>query len=517
VAPVDETEPRDPALPRVTVVGLGPAGPDLRTAATAELLASASVAFLRTDRHPAAADLSAVPSFDGHYEVAGSFDEVYGRIVEDLVVAATAAAGRGEPVVYGVPGSPLVAERTVELLRADPRVAVTIVPALSFLDLAWARLGVDPVAVGVRLVDGTRFETEAAGERGPLLVAQCWSADVLSAIKLSVDVDRFPAGQPAPTATVLHHLGLADERVETVDWDDLDRAVAPDHLTSVWIPSLAGPVASDLVALDQLVRRLRQDCPWDREQTHASLTRHLLEESYEVIDAIDELTRAEAAVGEGAAADGDGAVAIGGGTAAVADAVDHLEEELGDLLFQVYFHSCLAAEAGRFTLADVARGVHDKLVVRHPHVFGGVVADDAGTVVGNWEQIKKAEKGRESVTDGIPAALPALALAAKLARKAETVPGAEPPGFDDERSRAEAILAGLPVPGTPPGRGTAPGQTAPRPGPPADVTDEVGELLLAVTNASRLLGVDPEDALRAAANRLRQRIRAVEQSSKGVG
>ena len=112
----------------------------------------------------------------------------------------------------------------------------------------------------------------------------------------------------------------------------------------------------------------------------------------------------------------------------MADAVDHLEEELGDLLFQVYFHSCLAAEEGRFTLADVARGVHDKLVARHPHVFGDVVADDAGTVVGNWEQIKKAEKGRESVTDGIPAALPALALAAKLARKAAAVPGAERPG-----------------------------------------------------------------------------------------
>jgi tetrapyrrole methylase family protein / MazG family protein len=499
VAPVDDAEPRVP-LPRVTVVGLGPAGPDLRSAAAVELLATAGVAFLRTDRHPAAADLSAVPSFDDHYEAADSFDEVYARIVEDLVTAAAAtAAGQGEPVVYGVPGSPLVAERTVELLRADPRVTVTIVPALSFLDLAWARLGVDPVAAGVRLVDGTRFEAEAAGERGPLLVAQCWSADVLSAIKLSVDVDRLPPDQPAPTATVLHHLGLADERVETVDWDDLDRAVVPDHLTSVWIPSLAVPVAGDLVALDQLVRRLRQDCPWDREQTHASLTRHLLEESYEVIDAIDELTRAEA-VGDGAVAPSAAASSAAGDSAAVADAVDHLEEELGDLLFQVYFHSCLAAEEGRFTLADVARGVHDKLVVRHPHVFGDVVADDAGTVVGNWEQIKKAEKGRESVTDGIPGALPALALAAKLARKAAAVPGAERSGFDDERRRAEAILAALPVPGT-----------------PGDVTDEVGELLLAVANASQLLGVDPEDALRAAAHRLRARIRAVEQSSsKGV-
>jgi tetrapyrrole methylase family protein / MazG family protein len=477
-------------MPRVIVVGLGPAGPDLLTAAAAELLAGASTAFVRTARHPAAAGLD-VPSFDGHYEAAGSFDDVYARIVDDLVADAVAVAERGEPVVYGVPGSPLVAERTVELLRADPRVAVTVVPALSFLDLAWARLGIDPVAAGVRLVDGTRFEDDAAGERGPLLVAQCWSTAVLSEIKLSVDIDRLPPGQPAPTAIVLHHLGLPDERVETVDWDDLDRAVPPDHLTSVWVPSLAVPVAGDLVALDHLVRRLRRDCPWDREQTHASLTRHLLEESYEVIDAVDELTRAEAA------AAGDGA--------AVADAVDHLEEELGDLLFQVYFHSCLAAEEGRFTLADVARGVHDKLVVRHPHVFGDVVAEDAGTVVGNWEQIKKAEKGRESVTDGIPAALPALALAAKLARKAGTVPGAALPGFEDERARAEAVLASLPVPGAVPSPAVSP-----------DVVGQVGELLLAVANASRLLGVDPEDALRGAANRLRDRVREIELAGRDL-
>ena len=126
-----------------------------------------------------------------------------------------------------------------------------------------------------------------------------------------------------------------------------------------------------------------------------------------MIDAVDELTRAEAQ---------DAGVTE-------REAVDHLEEELGDLLFQVFFHSRLAAEEGRFDLAQVARGVHDKLVSRHPHVFGDVVAEDPGTVVANWEAIKKAEKGRRSVTDGIPGSLPALALASKLARKAEVVSG----------------------------------------------------------------------------------------------
>ena len=109
----------------------------------------------------------------------------------------------------------------------------------------------------------------------------------------------------------------------------------------------------------------------------------------------------------------------------------HLEEELGDLLFQVYFHATLAAEAGRFTLADVARGVHDKLVSRHPHVFGEVTADTPEQVASNWEALKLAEKGRTSVTEGIPAALPSLALAAKLQRKALAV-GMVLPGVADE-------------------------------------------------------------------------------------
>ncbi|HVX21073.1 MAG TPA: MazG nucleotide pyrophosphohydrolase domain-containing protein [Acidimicrobiales bacterium] len=510
--------------PRVVVVGLGPAGPDLLTVAAAELLTTAPAAFLRTGRHPAvaAAGLAGIATFDGHYQEADTFDQVYARIVDDLVAAATDHADDG-PVVYGVPGSPLVAERTVDLLRADPRVDVTVVPALSFLDLAWDRLGVDPLAAGVRLVDGARFAEDAAGDRGPLLVAQCWSADLLSEIKLAVDTDLLPPGHPAPTATLLHHLGLPDEQVVTVDWADLDRALVPDHLTSVWLPSVAVPVARDLVALDDLVRRLRRDCPWDREQTHASLSRHLLEESYEVIDAIDDLTRAESAAGVAGDAAAGGVVGggmVGGGMVgggdrepaaagdAVAEAVDHLEEELGDLLFQVYFHSCLAAEEGRFTLADVARGVHDKLVARHPHVFGDVVADDAGTVLGNWEQIKKAEKGRASVTDGIPAALPALALAAKLARKADSVPGAALPGFDEQRQRARAAVAAIPVAG----RAGPPAGEDRSPEDGAELADELGDLLLVVVDLARRLGVDPEDALRQAALRLREHIREAEGS-----
>ena len=455
---------------RIDVVGLGPAGSDLITAGTLALLADAPQVFLRTGRHPSAAAFDRAGTFDHHYESAATFEDVYRSIVADLVDAALA----GGPVTYAVPGSPTVAERTVVLLASDPRVRsgeVTVVvhPSVSFLDLAFARLAVDPVDAGVRIVDAERFAVDAAGERGPLLVAQCWSRGVLSDVKLSVDT------APDVPVTLLHHLGLPDEQVVEVGWEDLDRSLEPDHLTSLWVPRLAAPVAAELVGLDELVHTLRERCPWDRRQTHASLGRHLLEESYEVLEAIDAVDAADTSV--------DPAADV------VEGAVAHLEEELGDLLFQVYFHATLAAEEGRFTLADVARGVHDKLVARHPHVFGDVTAETADDVAANWEAIKKVEKGRASVTEGIPAALPALALAAKLQRKATAI-GMVLPGLADEAARVADAAARLAEAGTVSEDAVADGAGGAR-----ARADEVGELLFAAVAVARALGVDPETAL----------------------
>jgi tetrapyrrole methylase family protein / MazG family protein len=442
---------------RVVVIGLGPGDPSQLTAQAAAAIAEIPVRFLRTHRHPSAGAAGDATSFDDVYDRAEAIEEVYDTIVERLVAAAS-EHGR---ILYAVPGSPLVAEHTVELLRAQESVEVEIQPSLSFLDLAWARLGVDPVAAGVRVVDGHRFATEAAGTAGPLLVAQVDSPLVLSDIKLAVDA--------GPEVTVLQRLGLPDESVRTVSWADLDREVEADHLTCVWIPGLADPVASELVRFDELVHTLRVRCPWDAEQTHASLARHLLEETYEVLDAIDDLSSTEN--------------------------YEHLEEELGDLLFQVYFHATIAAEAGAFTLADVARGIHDKLVARHPHVF-------AGAPRGDWEQMKKQEKGRGSVMDGIPGHLPSLSYAEKVQRKAASL------GFDwpdvsgawqkvpEELGELAEAAAAAPAP---PPEGGAPA-----------VIDELGDLLFSVVNVARHLRVDPESALRAATRKFRDRFVAVE-------
>ena len=431
---------------RVTVVGLGPAGPDLVTAGTLAAVERVPTRFLRTARHPSAPVVPDATTFDGLYDAADSFDDVYGGIVDALV---DAASSRGE-VLYAVPGSPRVAERSVDLLCADGRVVVDVLPALSFLDLAWVRLGIDPFNAGVRVVDGRRFGVEAAGERGPLLVGQCDNRHVLSDIKLAVD------DPPSEPVVLLQRLGSPDEVVTEVAWADLDRVVDPDHLTSLWIPSLAAPVAGELARFAELVRTLRERCPWDREQTHQTLTRHLLEETYEVLEAIEAL-----------------------GSAGFA----HLEEELGDLLFQVVFHATLAAEAGEFTLADVARGIHDKLVSRHPHVFGGAEAGSPEELVQSWEQLKRAEKGRASLMEGIPGDLPSLLYAHKVQRKAASV-GLEAAAAD-----------GL------------------------DATDHdaVGEALFAAVSTARRLDVDPEAALRGATGRFRRRFEALERLAEAEG
>ena len=459
--------------PHITVVGLGPAGTDFLGDGAARLLAAPGRAYLRTARHPAAAGVEGVRSFDDLYESAATFGEVYAGIVEALVSAAKDAAP--EPVVYAVPGSPLVAERSVELLRADDRVGVTVVPALSFLDLAWSALGIDPLAEGVRLVDAGEFGSVAAGEGGPFLVAQCWSRQVLSDVKLSLQDD---AGAALPRPVILHHLGLEDEVVAAVDWWELDRTVEADHLTSLYVPALGDvgqlSAGAEVARLSGLVDTLRERCPWDRAQTHASLMPHLVEECYEVLDALSALDEADRCRRRLCAPGG------GAGRPVVPDRVPCPARRRG----------------GPVRPGDIARGVHDKLVHRHPHVFGDVEADSADQVVSNWEAIKKSEKGRNSVTEGIPAALPALMLTNKLARKARSV-GVEPEDATGEQ--AAETLGSL----TRRAGGGERDATAPRSGDADDAHREVGQLLFTVANLAQRLGVDAEQALRERALSLR--------------
>ena len=459
-------------IPRVTVCGLGPGRPGCITADTRAALDRAEVRFVRTARHPTAHLVGDAVSFDHLYQSAESFPQVYAAIVEALVAAALRTdPGRPGAVVYAVPGSPLVLEDSVRRLRADGRVAVEVLPAVSFLDEVWARLGVDPVDDGVRLVDGHRFAVEAAGERGPLLVAHAHAPWVLSEIKLALD-----AGDEQ-RVIVLQGLGTDAEQIRELAWPDLDRLVEPDHLTSLYLPEVTAPVARELARSVELMARLRRDCPWDREQTHGSLRRFLLEEAYEVLDAIDQLPGADVGPDDGHPVelhlDDDG--------------YELLEEELGDLWFQILFHAQLAAEAGRFTVADVARTLHDKLVNRHPHVFGPTEVADEGQLVANWERIKQEEKQRSSALDGIPRALPALAWADKVLQRAERAGWSAGPGSVGAGAAELERLMGSDDQG-------------------------LGRLLLELVMVARSRALDPEAALRGAVAAAESRFRAGETS-----
>lgn len=465
---------------RIVIVGLGPGDPDLVTRQTLAAIARVPHRWLRTRVHPSAHLVPDAGDFDHRYETADDFASVYASIADDLVEAAQQF---GE-VLYAVPGSPMVLERTVALLleraRNEPGIIdCEVLPAVSFLDSVWSSLGVDPIESGARLIDGHRFAVEAAGERGPLLVAHVHADWVLDEILLAVDPgpDETAAGAlDATPVTVLRGLGTPAESVVTVPWSEL-RRVEVDHLTSLWIPELAVPVAAGYARFHQLARTLRERCPWDIEQTHRSLIPYLVEEAYEVVDAIEHLDPEDESTDE------------------------HLIEELGDLLYQIEFHATIAEQEGRFTIADVTAAVHDKLVRRHPHVFGDptTIAQplDAAGVVRNWERIKAAERGTDerpaSALDGVPGSLPALAHAHTVQRKAAKV------GFDW------------------PDVGGALGKVAEEAaeivdaaGDPEQVRAEVGDLLFAVVNVARHLGVEPETALRSASDRFRDRFTLVE-------
>jgi len=464
---------RDPG--RVVIVGLGPGGSDLVLPAARAAFARTPVRFVRTARHPAVADLVAegfeIESFDDAYETAADFDELYTGIVDTLI---SAAAEYGE-VVYAVPGSPVVAERTVELLHDAAlagRVRLDVVPGLSFADAAWARLGVDPMATGARVVDGRAFDMTTLGGSTPLLVAQCDDPMVLGDIKLAL-LERLPA---ETLVTVVQRLGLPDEHVEELALAELDRVVVPDHLTAVFVPGEITFPAAELARLLTLAERLRGPggCAWDAEQTHHSLTRYLLEESYEVVEAVERLpARAPEGVDPGDAA------------------YEALADELGDLLYQVVFHALLAEEAGAFDMADVARGIHDKLVRRHPHVFGDVEASTSDAVMANWEQIKKAEKGVDSIVAGITPGLPSLLYAHKLLRKAASV-GLDPGDAAEALDRIDASVQTL------------------RDGELDDTEVVLGELLAAAVALARARGIDTESALRGWAARFKLRFEAME-------
>jgi len=485
------------SLDDLLIAGLGPGDPKLCTLEVRDLVDEARRGrlrvFLRTAEHPLASQIAAevetATAFDDLYSRFNEYDDLYAEMARVVVEAAT----RGR-VAFLVPGSPFMGETAASLAFRDAKNAglcVRVVPGVSFIEAVACELGVDAVDVSLQIVDAYRIEEAVLGE-GAILVAQCHSRDLLSTVKLAL-LEELP---PEHRVAFVDAAYSGKPRLVWVELAELDRAgLEPTHCTSLFVPASDKAPGRALRNFVDLVETLRGPggCPWDAQQTHHSLSRHLLEETYEVLEAIDALP-------EGAP---EGEI----NPAAYAT----LEEELGDLLFQIAFHATLAKEAGAFTIADVARGIYSKLVARHPHVFGETVVSDAAEVAGNWEKIKIEEKQRHSLMDDIGRTLPALLFAHKIQRRATSVgfDWSEPLGVLDkvreELSELESEIHGRE-------KFVSGWAVAPQ-----RVVEELGDLLFAVVNLARHLRVDPEEALRKSAERFAARFRKMEDLARSRG
>lgn len=435
------------------MLGLGPGSfQRIPSSTQAVLLDPTNRVIVRTLLHPAASELAdrrEVFSCDDLYEHE-TFEDVYEAIAARVV----AAASEG-PTVFAVPGSPLVGELAVGRIRSLRD--VELIPGESFVDAVLAAVRYDPLDRGLRLLNGHRLPSPLLID-GPTIIAHLDLPVVLAEVSASI-ARVVPDGT---TAVLVVDAGGEGERLVRLSLAELD----PD-LASARTSLFLDPEPGGLAGVIQTMARLREECPWDRRQTHESLVKNLIEEAYELVEAIGQLP------------DGYGA----------------LEDELGDVLLQVLFHSNIARQDGYFDIEDVAENLRQKLVRRHPHVFGDVTVESAEEVKANWEEIKREEKGEGpgSVIEGVPEGMPGLERAAKLQRKAAAVGFDWPeaaPVVDKIAEEVDELREAI--------------------GDSTRAAEELGDLLFSVVNLARHLNLDPELALRGSIARFIERFRAME-------
>ncbi len=453
---------------KLTIVGLGPGHAEDVTRRAWKILHGSEPVYLRTSRHPVVEALEcAYQSFDALYESAENFESLYETIAEKII----AAVHEKQQLVYAVPGHPLVGEQTVTLLlQKAGDIAIDIVDGISFIEPTLSLLGIDAMA-GLQIHDAAELALlhhPPLNPDQPALIGQIYSQAVASDLKLTL-MNQYPDEHPV---ALLHGAGLPNAIRENLSLYEIDRSPHIAHLTSLYLPALPQP--SSFEYFQEIIAHLRapEGCPWDREQTHLSLRPYLLEEAYEVLEALDKQD------------------------------ADSLCEELGDLLLQVVLHSQIAIEDGSFSMADILAGISAKIVRRHPHVWGEntVVVNNVSDLNRVWEAQKQAEKAniaqKSLLLADVPNAFPALIQAYKYQKKAAKV------GFDwaDIAPVYGKILEEVEEI-----------RTAPN---PDEQGKEIGDLLFAVVNLARWLKVDPEIALRESNQRFRRRFEYIEQHSQ---
>ncbi|MGG3560793.1 nucleoside triphosphate pyrophosphohydrolase [Neobacillus rhizosphaerae] len=462
---------------RIEVLGLGAGDLEQLPVGVYKKLLGSSHLFLRTKEHPVVHDLEkegmTYSSFDSIYEKHDQFEAVYEEIVQTLLKMA-----EHETVVYAVPGHPLVAERTVQLLLQyglKNQVEISIGGGQSFIDALFASLKIDPIE-GFQLLDGTALLVDQLQLEQHIFISQVYDQFIASNVKLTL-MEKLPDDYEVFIVTAA---GSKQEVIEKVPLYELDRNVSINNLTSVYVPPVVEEeiLYKNFSKLREIIAILRgpDGCPWDKKQTHESLKRYLIEETYEVIDAIDS---------------GD---------------IDHLIEELGDVLLQVMLHAQIGADDGYFSVDDVIEGLSAKMIRRHPHVFGNGKAENAEEVVQNWQEIKEQEKGKvpASILEGVSKSQPNLLRAYELQKKAAKV-GFDwqeiTPALEKVKEELDEFIDEL--------NGTDEGlQLAKK---------EFGDILFAFVNVARFLNIHPEEALFETNEKFIRRFQYVEKSVKESG
>ena len=460
--------------PGITLLGLGPGDPALLTRQAWHLLETLPEIYLRTRQHPAVAGLPPtmqIHSFDDIYEREQTFEHVYAHIVAQVIELGR----RPQGVVYAVPGHPFIAEATCpEIARqaAQAGLPVRIIEGMSFLEPTFTALAIDPLP-HTAIVDALLLAEALVPPfppDAPVLIAQIHSTSVASDVKLTL-MEIYPDEHPVK---LVHAAGSEGQIVETLPLYEIDRSPNIGLLTTLYLPPMQPGTSFE--AFQEIIARLRapDGCPWDQEQTHQTLRSHLLEETYEALSAMD------------------------------ADDPVHMGEEFGDLLLQIVLHAQIASESGEFRMAQVIKGIYDKIVRRHPHVFADWQVDGVSSVLQNWEKLKAAERenngeSQKGLLDGVALALPALTQAQEIQGRAARV------GFDwpniqgvvDKICEECAEFVNAP---------DEPSRMA-----------EIGDLLFALVNLARRCEIDAESALRETNLRFRRRFAHIEQSARQQG
>ncbi|WBW97934.1 nucleoside triphosphate pyrophosphohydrolase [Oceanirhabdus sp. W0125-5] len=459
----------------IKIIGLGPGAIESLTLGTINELKNGKNVFFRTEKHPTIDYIKTLnieyKTLDHFYNELDSFDQVYEAISNEIINEYR----NTKELIYGVPGHPLVAERSVSMLIEkceEMNIDYEIVPAVSFIDAMMEALKIDPIK-GMKILDAFDIGNSVLDKRVGIILTQVYDKYIASDVKLKL-AEYYGDDYEVYFVRAAGVKGL--EVIKKIKIYEIDRMEDIDYLTSLYIPSTT-EVIYDFNDLTEIMDELRgeEGCQWDKKQTHESLKKYLIEECYEVIDAIDK------------------------------DDIDKMIEEFGDVLLQVVFHAQIGKEEGYFNINDIIKSICEKMVRRHPHIFNKKAYLTESEVLTNWEDIKKQEKGFHKHSEGledIPKALPSLMRAEKIQKKAAKV------GFDwnDINPAMDKVIEEL-------NEIKDVYKTNNR----SKILDEIGDLIFACVNVARFLNINSEEALNSTCDKFIRRFSYIEEQSNKKG